>query len=98
MRAPAPAPASTTTSTPERPRRPTTSGTMATRFSPEADSLGTPSFMRRGRVPTDGSVGLSGPLGLPVELGPDAERAQNRIRLLQIGGLTDGEREPSRRP
>src|SRR5690349_561020 len=47
MRAPAPAPASTTTSTPERPRRPTTSGTMATRFSPEAVSLGTPSFIGR---------------------------------------------------
>src|SRR4051812_34636037 len=45
MRAPAPAPASTTTSTPCAPRRSATSGTIATRRSPVAVSLGTPSFI-----------------------------------------------------
>src|SRR5690349_21334953 len=96
MRAPAPAPDSTTTSTPERPRRPTTSGTMATRFSPEADSLGTPSFMRRGRVPTDESVGLS-VLGLPVQLGPDPERAEDRVGLGQVRGVAHSQGQTCRR-
>src|SRR5436190_1459792 len=93
MRAPAPAPASTTTSTCERARRPTTSGTMATRFSPEAASLGTPSFMRRGSVPTDESVGLFAVLKLPVEFCPDAQRTQDRVRLVQVRGFADGQRE-----
>src|SRR3954471_9325839 len=97
MRAPAPAPASTTTSTPERPRRPTTSGTMATRFSPEAVSLGTPSFMRRGRVPTDGSIGLSA-LRLPIQLGADPQRTQDRVRLGEVSGLANRKRQPRRGP
>src|SRR6476646_7650473 len=96
MRAPAPAPASTTTSTPERPSRWTTSGTMATRCSPEADSLGTPSFMRPGRVTTDWSIGLA-VLGLPVELRPHSERTQDRVRLVEVGSVADGQCEPGRR-
>src|SRR6476619_3226384 len=42
IRAPAPAPRSTTTSRPSALSLPTTSGTNATRRSPSADSLGTP--------------------------------------------------------
>src|SRR3954452_22290610 len=99
MRAPAPAPDLTVTSTCARPRRWTTSGTMATRCSPEADSLGTPSFMRPGREPIDQSIGLlAPPLRLPVELGPDAERAQDRIRLVQVGGVPDRQGQPGGRP
>src|SRR3954471_22475945 len=70
---------------------------MATRFSPEAVSLGTPSFMRRGRVPTDGSIGLSA-LRLPIQLGPDPQRTQDRVRLGEVGGLANRERQPRRRP
>ncbi len=45
-----PAPASTTTSTPFAPRRLTTSGTSATRRSPSAVSLGTPTIIGGGKV------------------------------------------------
>src|SRR4051794_40173047 len=69
---------------------------MATRFSPEAVSLGTPSFMRRGRVPTDGSIGLSA-LCLPIELGANPQRTQDRVRLGQVTGLANRERQPRRR-
>src|SRR4051794_16491410 len=94
MRAPAPAPDSTTTSTPVRSRRPTTSGTMATRFSPEAVSLGTPNFIGRASVPTDSSVGLFALLlALPVELRPYPERAQDRVCLAQVGGVAPRQRQ-----
>src|SRR3954454_22222865 len=70
---------------------------MATRFSPEAVSLGTPSFMRRGRVPTDGSIGLSA-LRLPIQLGADPQRTQDRVRLGEVSGLANRKRQPRRGP
>src|SRR3954447_14749002 len=98
MRGSAPAPSSTTTSMPERPSRPTTSGTMATRYSPEAVSLGTPSFIESAqRNGIDWSVGVLSLLHLPVQLGTDAERPKNRIGLFQVACVADGEREPGRR-
>src|SRR4051812_13216147 len=62
MSACSPAPASTTTSTPLPCRRLTTSGTSATRRSPSALSLGTPTFMR-GRNLSDRARCRSAPGG-----------------------------------
>src|SRR6476469_7623524 len=97
MLAPSPAPASTTTSTPFFDRRCTTSGTMATRRSPDEDSFGTPSFMRRGRVPIDWSVGRLGLLALPVQLASYAQAAHDFVRRFEVVGVPDGEREARRR-
>src|SRR4051812_5006096 len=91
MLAASPAPASTTTPTPSLDRRCTTSGTMATRRSPGADSFGTPSFMRRGRVPIDWSVGALGLLALPVELAADAQSAHDLVGLLEVRRVAHGE-------
>src|SRR3954447_23784888 len=99
MRAPAPAPASTTTSTPVRPSRWTTSGTMATRFSPEAVSLGTPSFIESEQGNgIDWSVGLSSLLSLPVQLSADAKRPKDRVAFVGAPRAATRERQPCRRP
>src|SRR4051812_44343577 len=103
MSACSPAPASTTTSTPLPCRRLTTSGTSATRRSPSALSLGTPTFMR-GRNLSDRARRRSAPGGqhhgqVPAdgEREPVCERAllegpRGRRRPRRIGAGDDPHR------
>ena len=76
-----PAPASTTSSTPNRPSRPTVSGTIATRRSPGADSFTTPTTIA---APEDSVAGRA----TPVLAGLGAAEQPRGVRCLPRRNVT----------